>query len=123
MAHSAALGWSTERFLDLGRTWIIRSHSIEYFHSAYAGDTLFRTNIHAAIIDLLYAGAEAEGFNVQPANVEPALLDFVAGLLHSFQRQGVSDAEIQQAATDAGLPSELVMSLRDRVGRGAGSRG
>lgn len=40
MAHSAALGWSTERFLDLGRTWIIRSHSIEYFHSAYAGDTL-----------------------------------------------------------------------------------
>ncbi|WP_448871292.1 acyl-CoA thioesterase [Desulfobulbus propionicus] len=40
MAHSAALGWSTKRFLDLGRTWIIRSHSIEYFHSAYAGDTL-----------------------------------------------------------------------------------
>jgi acyl-CoA thioester hydrolase len=40
IAHSAALGWSTKRFLDLGRTWIIRSHSIEYFHSAYAGDTL-----------------------------------------------------------------------------------
>mgnify|MGYP001413850053 CR=1 FL=1 len=40
MAHSAALGWSTERFFELGRTWIIRSHTIEYFHSAYAGDTL-----------------------------------------------------------------------------------
>lgn len=40
MAHSAALGWSTQRFLDLGRTWIIRSHFIEYFHSAHAGDTL-----------------------------------------------------------------------------------
>ena len=40
MAHSAALGWSTERYLALNRTWIIRSHTIEYFHSAYAGDTI-----------------------------------------------------------------------------------
>jgi acyl-CoA thioester hydrolase len=40
MAHSASLGWPTERFLSLGRTWIIRSHTIEYFHSAYAGETI-----------------------------------------------------------------------------------
>ncbi len=40
MAHSAALGWPTQRFLALGRTWIIRSHTIEYFHSAYAGDRI-----------------------------------------------------------------------------------
>lgn len=40
MAHSATLGWPTERFLSLGKTWIIRSHSIEYFHSAYAGDRI-----------------------------------------------------------------------------------
>lgn len=40
MAHSAALGWPTERYLALGRTWIIRSHTIEYFHSAYAGDSI-----------------------------------------------------------------------------------
>jgi len=40
MEHSASLGWPTERYLALGRTWIIRSHTIEYFHSAYAGDAL-----------------------------------------------------------------------------------
>ena len=40
MAHSASLGWPTERFLSLGQTWIIRSHSIEYFHSAYAGESI-----------------------------------------------------------------------------------
>jgi len=40
MAHSATLGWPTQRFLSLGKTWIIRSHSIEYFHSAYAGESI-----------------------------------------------------------------------------------
>ncbi len=40
MDHSAALGWPAERYLALGRTWIIRSHAIEYFHSAYAGETI-----------------------------------------------------------------------------------
>jgi acyl-CoA thioester hydrolase len=38
--HSTRLGWPTERYLALGRTWIIRSHTIEYFHSAYAGETI-----------------------------------------------------------------------------------
>lgn len=40
MAHSASLGWPTERYLALGRTWIIRSHTIEYYHSAYVGETI-----------------------------------------------------------------------------------
>lgn len=40
MAHSAELGWPQERYTSLGRTWIIRSHTIEYRHSAYAGETI-----------------------------------------------------------------------------------
>ena len=40
MAHSAELGWPQERYAALGRTWIIRSHTIEYRHSAYAGETI-----------------------------------------------------------------------------------
>ena len=39
-AHSASLGWPTERYAALGRHWIVRSHSIEYFHSAYAGELI-----------------------------------------------------------------------------------
>ena len=40
MAHSAQLGWPQERYAALGKTWIIRSHTIEYLHSAYAGDRI-----------------------------------------------------------------------------------
>jgi len=40
MTHSAEMGWPQERYAEMGRTWIIRSHTIEYFHSAYAGDRL-----------------------------------------------------------------------------------
>ncbi|MBM9538182.1 acyl-CoA thioesterase [Desulfobulbus alkaliphilus] len=38
--HSAQLGWPQERYATMGRTWIVRSHSIEYRHSAYAGETI-----------------------------------------------------------------------------------
>ncbi|PID72712.1 MAG: thioesterase [Desulfobulbus propionicus] len=40
MAHSASLGWSYDRYISIGAAWIIRSHSIEYFHSSYLGDQL-----------------------------------------------------------------------------------
>jgi len=40
MAHSAELGWPQERYAAIGKTWIIRSHAIEYRHSAYLGETL-----------------------------------------------------------------------------------
>ncbi|MGI6656662.1 MAG: acyl-CoA thioesterase [Desulfobulbus sp.] len=40
IAHSASLGWPTERFLALGHTWVIHSHAITYLHSAFAGDRI-----------------------------------------------------------------------------------
>jgi len=40
MAHSAELGWPQERYAAEGRTWIIRNHTIEYHHSAYAGEII-----------------------------------------------------------------------------------
>lgn len=39
-AHSAQLGWPQERYTSIGRTWIIRSHTIEYCQSAYVGESL-----------------------------------------------------------------------------------
>ncbi len=41
LAHSAALGWPSARYAALNRTWIIRSHTIEYFHSAYEGELIW----------------------------------------------------------------------------------
>ncbi len=40
LAHSAQLGWPLPRYAALQRTWIVRSHSIEYFHSAYEGERI-----------------------------------------------------------------------------------
>lgn len=40
VAHSAACGWTTERYLKTGGGWVVRSHKIEYFASALAGDQI-----------------------------------------------------------------------------------
>ena len=39
-AHSKAQGWSTERYLELGAAWIVRSHEIKYLMAAYEGDRI-----------------------------------------------------------------------------------
>ena len=46
--HSARLGWPQERYAAIDRTWIIRSHTIEYLHSAYAGETI---NVYTWVAD------------------------------------------------------------------------
>ncbi|MDO5553479.1 MAG: thioesterase family protein [Planctomycetia bacterium] len=40
LAHSAALGWPTERYTTLGSTWVARRHTIDYLHQAFLGDEL-----------------------------------------------------------------------------------
>ncbi len=38
VAHSAALGWPSSRYLELGAGWVVRAHRIDYLHPARAGD-------------------------------------------------------------------------------------
>jgi acyl-CoA thioester hydrolase len=40
VAHSAAQGWPGERYRQLGRGWVVRSHRIEYFQPALAGQRI-----------------------------------------------------------------------------------
>jgi acyl-CoA thioester hydrolase len=40
IAHSAVLGWTPERYLQLGMGWVARSHWIEYLQPAVAGDEI-----------------------------------------------------------------------------------
>jgi acyl-CoA thioester hydrolase len=40
VAHSAALGWTAERYLRLGMGWVARSHWIEYLRPAMVGDEI-----------------------------------------------------------------------------------
>ena len=39
-AHSAAQGWTFERYLAASAGWFVRSHFIEYLKPAFAGDTV-----------------------------------------------------------------------------------
>jgi acyl-CoA thioester hydrolase len=38
LAHSTALGWPADRYLQLGLGWVVRAHAIEYLQPAFAGD-------------------------------------------------------------------------------------
>jgi acyl-CoA thioester hydrolase len=40
LAHSATLGWTPRRYLDLGMGWVARSHKIEYLQPAYQGEQI-----------------------------------------------------------------------------------
>lgn len=38
--HSAAVGWSMRRYLELGAGWVVRSHFIEYLRPGFADESL-----------------------------------------------------------------------------------
>ena len=47
VAHSAALGWPTEAYLQRGQGWVVRRHEIEYLRPALAGnDLIVRTWVY-----------------------------------------------------------------------------
>ena len=40
IGHSAAQGWTAQRYRDLGAGWVVRSHFIEYRQPAFADDEI-----------------------------------------------------------------------------------
>jgi acyl-CoA thioester hydrolase len=40
LAHSAAHGWPSARYRELGAGWVVRSHKIEYLQASFAGDEI-----------------------------------------------------------------------------------
>ena len=40
VAHSVAQGWDAARYAEIGGTWFVRSHHIEYLQPASEGDAL-----------------------------------------------------------------------------------
>jgi acyl-CoA thioester hydrolase len=40
VAHSAVLGWTTERYQAMGRGWVVRSHMIKYHQPARAAEAI-----------------------------------------------------------------------------------
>lgn len=48
-SHSAACGWTLERYLQTQSSWVVRSHRIEYLRPVFAGQTLLLLTWIAAI--------------------------------------------------------------------------
>lgn len=40
IAHTTALGWPSQRYVQLGSGWVARSHTIEYLQQAFVGDEI-----------------------------------------------------------------------------------
>ena len=40
IAHSAAQGWPSKAYYELGQGWVVRSHFIEYLVPAFSGDEI-----------------------------------------------------------------------------------
>jgi acyl-CoA thioester hydrolase len=40
VAHSAARGWPTSKYLELGAGWVVRSHQIEYRQPAFVDEPI-----------------------------------------------------------------------------------
>ncbi|MEC8840199.1 MAG: acyl-CoA thioesterase, partial [Candidatus Poribacteria bacterium] len=40
IAHSNAQGWSSERYKQIGSSWVVRSHHIEYILPAFVNDEI-----------------------------------------------------------------------------------
>ena len=38
--HSAALGWTVDRYQEIGRGWFVRRHLIDYFRPAFEGQQI-----------------------------------------------------------------------------------
>ena len=40
VAHSAAQGWPSERYIEIGAGWVVRSHKIEYLQPAFVNEKI-----------------------------------------------------------------------------------
>lgn len=49
VAHSATLGWTAERYRQLGTGWVARSHKIEYLRPALAREEIV---VQTHVVDL-----------------------------------------------------------------------
>lgn len=69
VAHSTAVGWSPERYRQLGSGFIVRSHSIKYKRSATLGDRI-ATNTW---IDTMEKVSSVRKYEIRRANDDKLL--------------------------------------------------
>lgn len=81
IAHSTALGWSAQKYIDLGAGWVVRSHKIVYLKPAYENDEIIiRTwvsNMKAVTSLRHYEIFNARGDMLAKAETDWAFVNYV----------------------------------------------
>ncbi len=83
-AHSAAQGWTLERYLAAGAGWFVRSHFIEYLKPAFSGNAL---QLHTWVSDMTSRSStrhylvfrESDGSVLAKAKTVWVFVDFRSG--------------------------------------------
>lgn len=65
VAHSAACGWTTKRYLESGAGWVVRSHKIEYRSPALANEAIL---VRTWIVDFKKVTSRRRYDIVRPAD-------------------------------------------------------
>lgn len=84
LAHSAAQGWPTQRYLESGTGWVARMHRIDYRLPSFAGDrivvrTWVATMTKVTSIRRYRILRPADGALLATAETKWAFLDFTTG--------------------------------------------
>jgi len=80
ISHSAANGWPSARYAELGAGWVVRSHEITYLKPAFAGDRLliktWVENLRSATSLRVYEIRNAAGDLLATARTDWAFVNY-----------------------------------------------
>ncbi len=99
LAHSAAQGWTPERYQQLGLGWVVRSHQIKYLESAYLDDAVI---VRTWVADMKRVSSirnykiirAADRALLASASTEWAFVDFASGTLKRIPPELIQSFEL-----------------------------
>ncbi len=103
LAHSAAQGWTAERYEDLGSGWVVRSHQIKYLAPAYLDDAIV---VRTWVADMKRVSSTrrykilraADGGLLASAATEWAFVDLATGTLRRIAPAVIDAFELSEGA-------------------------
>ena len=99
LAHSAAQGWPTERYEELGSGFVVRSHTIKYLQPAYQGEPVI---VRTWVADMTKVSSTrrykivraSDQSLLADAATQWAFVDFASGTLRRIPEEVIRSFEL-----------------------------
>ncbi len=99
LAHSAAQGWTPERYEQMGAGWVVRSHEIKYLQPAYEGQAVI---VRTWVADMAKVSSTRrykivradDGSLLASAATQWAFVDYTSGTLRRIPEEVWSAFEL-----------------------------